>query len=474
MKKLFKLRNVLIAIAFTVFLLLVKDNMGTVWGILGNILGILTPFMLGFLIAYILNFPYKFFYTKVFRKMGTKRQFWLSLKKPLSVICTYIIFAAVVAALIGIVVPQIAANVRTLYDNMPKYLQTAYNYVNSVYEFLNTHLHTNFSLDATVAELQSRIMKFVTNLDFTATADATKNVLGVVGNILTNTASGIYTFLMALIISIYFLASKQELCRQVKRLAVAFIPMKHLPRIYEIIDVTDTKCGRFLVGDILDAGLIGILIYIVMSVFHLPYAPMIAVLVGVTNIIPFFGPFIGGIPSALILFLVDPMDMVWFVIILVVIQQLDGNIFKPKIIGNQLGISSFWVLFSVVVGGAMFGLPGFILGTPIYAAIYTLIGKKVRNSIESKGQLAQEALDFDVLNYTKIAEEQKRLRAEKEQEQMEKLKKRLHLSKFLDKAENNGEEDSEADGEEMSEDNGEASVSENKEEKTDRFKKNIR
>ena len=122
----------------------------------------------------------------------------------------------------------------------------------------------------------------------------------------------------------------------------------------------------------------------------------------------------------------------------------------------------------------MFGLPGFILGTPIYAAIYTLIGKKVRNSIESKGKLAQEALDFDVLNYTKIAEEQKRLRAEKEQEQMEKLKKRLHLSKFLDKAENNGEEDSEADGEEMSEDNGEASVSENKEEKTDRFKKNIR
>ena len=223
--------------------------------------------------------------------------------------------------------------------------------------------------------------------------------------------------------------------------------MKFLPRVYEIVDVTDTKCGRFLVGDILDAGLIGILTYIVMSIFHLPYAPMIAVLVGVTNIIPFFGPFLGGIPSALILFLVDPIYAFWFVVILIVIQQLDGNIFKPKIIGNQLGISSFWVLFSVIVGGALFGLPGFILGTPIYAAIYTLIGKRVRNRIDEKGKIAQEALDFDVLHYTEIAAEQKKLRAEKEQEQMDKLKKRLHLDKFL-----NRESDDEEDAENKSED----------------------
>ena len=305
-------------------------------------------------------------------------------------------------------------------------LETAYNYIDELFNFLNQHLHTNFSLDATVQEGINRLTEFLSNLDLLSTADATKNIVGVIFGIVVNTASGIYNVAMSLIISIYFLASKEELCRQVKRLAVAFIPIKYLPKVYEIVDVTDTKCGRFLVGDILDAGLIGILMYIVMSIFQLPYAPMIAVLVGVTNIIPFFGPFIGGIPSALILFLVNPMDSLWFIIILVVIQQLDGNIFKPKIIGNQLGISSF------VVGGALFGIPGFILGTPIYAAIYTLIGKRVRNSIADKGKIAQEALEFDVLQYTQIAEEQKRLRAEKEQEQREKLKKRLHLDKFLE------------------------------------------
>ena len=442
MKKLLSLKTLLIAIAFTVFLLLVKDNMNVVGGIFGKIIGILTPFFLGFMIAYILNFPYKFFYSKAFKKMGTKRPFWLKLKKPLSVVCTYIIFFAVIAALIGIVVPQIAVNLSTLYENMPKYLETAYNYIEELYHFLNTHLHTNFSLDATVTEIQNRITEFLSNLDFTQTADATKNVLGVVADILSNTASGVYNFLMSIIISIYFLASKEQLCRLAKRMAVAFIPMKFLPRVYEIVDVTDTKCGRFLVGDIIDAGLIGVLLYITMSIFHIPYAPMIAVVVGVTNIIPFFGPFIGGIPSALILFLVDPMYMIWFVIILVVIQQLDGNIFKPKIIGNQLGISSFGVLFSVVVCGALFGLPGFILGTPIYAAIYTLIGKRVRNRIKAKGKLGQQALEFDVLHYTEIAEEQRKKRAAKEQEQRERLKKRLHLEKILGK-ENDEAEDSE-------------------------------
>ena len=447
MKKLLKLKNVLIAIAFTVFLLLVKDNMGVVGDILNKIITILTPFFLGFMIAYILNFPYKFFYGKVFGKMGQKRKFLAGLRKPLSIICTYLIFFSVVAALIVIVVPQIALNLSTLYENMPKYLETGYKYIDNLFNFLNQHLHTNFSLDATVQEALNRLTEFLSNLDLLSTADATKNIVGVLLGIVVNTASGIYNVAMSLIISIYFLASKEELCRQVKRLAVAFIPIKYLPKVYEIVDVTDTKCGRFLVGDILDAGLIGILMYIVMSIFQLPYAPMIAVLVGVTNIIPFFGPFIGGIPSALILFLVNPMDSLWFIIILVVIQQLDGNIFKPKIIGNQLGISSFWVLFSVVVGGALFGIPGFILGTPIYAAIYTLIGKRVRNSIADKGKIAQEALEFDVLQYTQIAEEQKRLRAEKEQEQREKLKKRLHLDKFLenDKLKRSGDDDNDDD-----------------------------
>ena len=193
--------------------------------------------------------------------------------------------------------------------------------------------------------------------------------------------------------------------------------------MYEVVDITDTKCGRFLVGDILDAAFVGLLTFITMSIFQLPYAALIGVLIGVSNIIPFFGPFIGGIPSAFILLLVSPKDMIIFVIILVIIQQFDGNLFKPKIIGNQVGLSSFWVLFSVVVGGALFGMIGFILGTPIYAVIYSLVGKKVNNSISKKGKIAQEALDFEVLNYAKIEQEQKKIREQKEKQQKAKFMK---------------------------------------------------
>ena len=244
-----------------------------------------------------------------------------------------------------------------------------------------------------------------------------------------STTSGFYNFVMGIVISVYFLAAKEQLCRLVKRLAVAFIPIKYLPKIYEIIDITDTKCGRFLVGDIIDAAFVGLLTFVAMVILNVPYAPLIAVLIGVTNIIPFFGPFIGAIPSAFLLFIINPWDMIKFIIIVVIIQQLDGNLFKPKIIGNQVGLSSFWVLFSVVVGGALFGLPGFILGTPIFAVIYSLVGKKAKNAINDKGKIAQEALDFEVLNYQKIAEEQKRIREEKENQQREKIKKLIGLNK---------------------------------------------
>lgn len=372
--------------------------------------------------------------------MGTKRKFFKRFVKPLSLISTFLLAFAIIVALILIVVPQIVTNVSGLAKNMPEYMQKAYIYIDGSFKWINSIFHTSFSLDNTLNQFMEEIKKILNGQNLLTTADATKNVLDFLTNIITNTAAGVYNVVMSIIISIYFLASKEQLCRLVKRLAVAFVPIKFLPKVYEVVDITDTKCGRFLVGDILDSALIGLLTFITMSIFQLPYAALIAVLVGVSNVVPFFGPYIGGIPSAVILFLVNPMDMVWFIIIIFIIQQLDGNILKPKIIGNQLGISSFWVLFSVVVGGALFGIPGFVLGTPIFAVIYALIGKRVKNNIESKGKIAQEALDFEVLNYAKIAAEQRAIREAKEHEQKEKFKRIIGLNKDGKKSADDEEE----------------------------------
>ncbi len=437
MKKLTSIKTILIAISFTVLLLFVKDNMSIVWNILSTIMGILMPFIIGFFIAYILNFPYKFFYTKAFGKMGKKRKFFGNLRKPLSLICTYTLVVAIFAVLVAIVVPQLTVNIVSLVESLPTYFDSLVTNTEDFLESINKTFNANIDGKTIVDNFTNEIMKYLSMENLTKFAGNATQAIGSIFTVISNTANGVYNIVMGVVISVYFLSAKETLCHQVKRLAVAFIPIKYLPKIYEIVDITDTKCGRFLVGDILDAGFIGLLTFITMSILQIPYAPLIAVLLGITNIIPFFGPFIGAIPSALILFLISPWEMIKFIIVVVIIQQLDGNLFKPKIIGSQVGLSSFWVLFSVIVGGALFGLPGFILGTPIYAVIYSLVGKRVRNSINDKGRIAQEALDFEVLNYQKIAAEQKKIREEKEFQQKEKLKKLIRLNKSEETSEEN-------------------------------------
>ena len=439
MKKLFTLKNVLICILFTIFLLFVKDNFSVVWNAICMFASILTPFVIGFLFAYILNFPYKFFYSKVFGFLKNKKAFFAKMRKPLSIICTYTAGISVLGFFFFILVSQSGDNISSLVERVPSYFNSVYEWLSSVADWANKTYNANIDIDASFAQLGKEIAN---NLNGTTIANFSKNVLfDTLLPMITNTTAGIYNFIMGIVISVYFLSAKEMLCRQVKRLAVAFIPIKFLPKVYEIVDITDTKCGRFLVGDIIDAAFIGVLTFITMSIFQLPYAALIAVLIGVTNIIPFFGPFIGAIPSAIILFLESPWDMIIFIAIVFVIQQLDGNLFKPQIIGRPGGLSSFWVLFSVIVGGSLFGMVGFILGTPIYAVIYTLIGKRVKNAIDNKGKIAQEALDFEVLNYVKIATEQKKIREEKENAQKEKLLKFIKPDKHTNSESNDDNKD---------------------------------
>ena len=435
MKNLLTMKNILIAIAFTVFLLLLKDNLSVLLLIGGAILAILTPFFIGFLFAYILNFPYKLLHDRAFAKMGTKHKFLLGFKKPLAIIITYLGATAIVVGLIITVVPQLAANLATLVKNAPKYGQTFYKYYQDVVNWINSTFNSEIPISFTQEEMIGAVFKFFTGKETVNVADISKTVFDSLPaffdnffGFLSSATTGIYNFIMGVVISVYFLAFKDSLCLQMKKLAVAFLPIKVLPKLYEIVDITDTKCGRYLVGDLLVSALYGIVMFVFLSIFGVPYAPLIAVICGVFNIIPFFGPWIGGIPSAFILALISPQALITFIIIDFVLQQLDANIVRPKIIGNHVGLSSFWVLFSVLIGGALFNVIGFILGTPIYAVIYTLIGKRVRNNLEEKGKLGKEALDFQVLRYAEIAAEQKKLREEKEMEQLNKLKKMIHFS----------------------------------------------
>lgn len=175
------------------------------------------------------------------------------------------------------------------------------------------------------------------------------------------------------------------------------MPKRVLNKAIEIVNVSNNMCGRFLIGKLVDSIIIGILCFIGMSIFRFEYAPLISVIVGFTNIIPVFGPFIGAIPSAFLLLLIDPIQCLWFVVFIIVLQQLDGNVIGPKILGNQIGVSGFWIMFSVLVGGGLFGVSGMVLGVPVFAVIYDLLGKNVKTRLKYKvvnhGLESEEKID---------------------------------------------------------------------------------
>ena len=204
---------------------------------------------------------------------------------------------------------------------------------------------------------------------------------------------------VGLLIMVYLLNYKERLFAIMRKLVNATCSTKRKARLYEFASIVNETFIGFIVGRIIDSFIIGVLTCIVMKIFGIPFALMISVIVGVTNVIPFFGPFIGAIPSVFILMLEQPIQALYFVIIIIVIQQIDGNIIGPKIVGNAIGISSFWVLISVLVGGGLFGFYGMALGVPVFAVIYRYADKLMMASLKRKEKNTDTAYYFSLEQY---------------------------------------------------------------------------
>lgn len=388
-----KFKNVILWITYAVLLLFIMLNFGTVWGIASKLFFIMTPFIYGFLLAYILNFIMVFFQSKIFYKIGEKNRSLKGLQKSVSLICTYLVAFGIVTFLVAILAPQVSKSFESLYLNMKDYLKGAEETLNEVLEFLDNTFGLNLISENQVNKFIENVVSLFTGSDIKGFY---KQVFDTVFPAAVSTASNIYNWFIAIIVSVYFLACKERLCKQIKAISYAYMPEKVLRKSIEIVNVSNNMCGRFLIGKIVDSIIIGILCFIGMSIFRFEYAPLISVIVGFTNVIPVFGPFIGAIPSAFLLLLVDPVQCLWFVVFIIVLQQLDGNVIGPKILGNQIGISGFWIMFSVLVGGGLFGVPGMILGVPVFAVIYDLLGKNVKlrlkNMVVNRG-LEKESQD---------------------------------------------------------------------------------
>ena len=327
-------------------------------------MGVLSPFIVGFAIAYLLNTPMCFFERKLFANSKYKR--------VLSILLVYVLAFAVVAILLGLIIPQVVQSVKDLASNMQFYLDGLNQLVQNLTE--------QFDLDSEgINTMLGDFQSMMSNVS-AKVAQALPQIVDVGFAI----GSGVITGITAIISSIYMLAGKGRLVPQLKRLLYAILPKRRSDRLLQICGHANQVFVGFINGKIIDSAIIGVLCFILCAIFRIPYPMLVSVTVGVTNVIPFFGPIIGAIPCLFILVIVDPWAALRFFVLVIGLQQFDGNILGPKILGDSTGLSAIWVLVSIVTCGGLFGFPGMILGVPTFAVLYALVREWVNNRLRAK------------------------------------------------------------------------------------------
>ncbi len=371
----------LIVICCSIIFYFIASQIGSFSEKISIAIGILYPFIIGFAIAYLLNFILKFYEVDLLGDAKWFSKLKRSHKRSIGLILTYLTAIGIGYLFIHFIVPQLMDSIMGLVNDVPMYVDTATKLFN---ELMNK---TDLSPEYTqlIREQMDKYINFI--MDFA------KEIIPVVGNTVKIIASSIWNIVLGIIISVYLLIDKENFFAISRKITCALFSEKIANRIFELTHRTNETFGRFLSGKIIDSAIIGVLSFIVFSIFKMPYVLLISVIIGVTNIIPFFGPFIGAIPSFIIILFVSPAKALIFLILVFVIQQIDGNIIGPKILGDSIGISAFWILFSILVAGKFLGLVGMIIGVPVFAIIYSVIKEEVEYKLKMKN-LPTETEDY--------------------------------------------------------------------------------
>lgn len=347
---------------------------------INSIITTLLPFIIGASIAYILNFVLKFYEDMVFVLIGLNK-FKDKSKRGLAILFTYFTAALLIYLFMHFVLPQLIDSIVGLANNIPQYVNDATVQIDKLIGSLDVEdEYLNIILEKW-NELVGYIITIITNM------------VPVLGNFVVTLTSSVFNIIIGIIVSIYILIDKEKFVSLSKKIIFALFPEKKAKRILEISRRSNETFGKFLSGKILDSFIIGVLTFVILAIFKMPYTLLISVIIGITNIIPFFGPFIGAIPSAIIILFVSPVQALWFIGIVTVIQQIDGNIIGPKILGDSIGISAFWILFSLLIFSKLLGIVGMVIGVPIFAVIYSIIKENIEDSLRRKG-LPTETIDY--------------------------------------------------------------------------------
>ena len=372
-KKLFK--HLILLITYAVVLVVVIVKIDTVAGWLSAILSAFQPLFIGFAVAFVLNRPCNFFARLYEGHLpGRTRQ----AARPLAVVTAYVILLAILAVLISLVVPELINSLQTFVNNMGTYAANLQGLYDWVVQTLDLEALADLNLSAIINDTLNKVLSGVLDA-LTTTVPHLISMTGVV-------VSAVVTGVLALVFSIYMLIGGPRLTAQCRRLAISYLPGRVADPLLSVTRLTADTFTRYVSGQLTEACILGVLCFLGMCLFQFDYAPLISVIIGVSALIPVAGAYIGAAVAVLLLVMIEPMQAVWFLIFLVVLQQLEGNIIYPRVVGTSLGLPGIWVLAAVTVGSSLLGFVGLVISVPVTAVLYTLLkGDLARRGAAASG-----------------------------------------------------------------------------------------
>lgn len=374
-----------------IFLIVRIDRVKVACSMLASILA---PIIYGAVLAYLLTPVYnrvRDYMAKWLAPMIAKEDTRRAVGRGVATLASIVVLTAIVVGLFSMLIPQLIKSAMSIVEALPT---SVYN----LQVWLQQVLADNPELEQRVMEHYGMAVEYLQNW-------VTNDMVPTLSRIISGLSSGLFTLVIALkniligvIVMVYLLNMKEKLITQSKMIVYSAFPLKAANKIIEEFRFVHHVFGGFIIGKLLDSLIIGIMCFVLLSWMKMPYVLLVSVIVGVTNIIPFFGPFIGAIPSAFLILLVSPVKCLYFIGFILLLQQFDGNILGPKILGDSTGLSSFWVLFSILLFGGVFGFVGMIIGVPTFAVFYKLVTELVTYLLGRK-RLSKDIEEYDGLNY---------------------------------------------------------------------------
>ncbi|WP_373599925.1 AI-2E family transporter [Paraclostridium bifermentans] len=370
----FKLKNQFIISTYIVVLAFLLLNIKSVLSIFSQLFSVTKPFIIGIAIAFLINIPMKFFERKIITPLLKKSKLnnIKTIARLLSLLTTLIILTIFISLFVNFVVPQLVKSTSSLVSGVPNYIDSFESYASTYFSHIKIPNTMHSSILSSMEKISNFVVKFANYF--------ISNILGITFGI----TSAITNFVIGFVIAIYILLSKEKLLLQCKKFAYAFFNKDTAKKLIDISHLVEFKFSRFIAGQCTDGVILGSLCFIGMSIFKMPYALLVSTIIAVADLIPIFGTFIGTAIAAFIIFMVKPITALYFVIMIIVIQQIEGNLVYPFVVGNSIGLSSFWILVPIFIGSSTFGVLGILIGVPLFSVIYTLLSKYINKKLREK------------------------------------------------------------------------------------------